>query len=185
MDFRWDLHSLLKMSLGLIVISLILIFAIGNLYGFSHDGMLSPFGSALVFFFAFMLLFLGIFGLDYFVQSWRLEANPWVADVKEMGFWFNPMYWTWIFCHYHKKWAKWNTVGISVCTIVLVTLFGAIFAFIPSQPPITPEAFWTGWITATTLMILFAFTWYLNYTSVDRTPSPVPRGSLRDLPRRL
>lgn len=69
--------------------------------------------------------------------------------------------------------------------VFLVTLFGAIFAYVPALLRVTPEAFWAGWIIATISMILFAFTWYLNYTSVDRTPSPFPRGRLSDLPTRL
>jgi len=113
-----------------------------------------------------MLLFLGIFGLDYFVRYWR--SNPWVVDVKEMGFWFNPMYWTWLFYHDHKKWAKWDTLIISAYAVFLVTLFGAIFVYVPALLRVTPEAFWAGWIIATISMILFAFTWYLNYTSVDK-----------------
>jgi hypothetical protein len=107
------------------------------------------------------------------------------VDVKEMGFWNNPMYTTWLFYHDHKKWAKWNTVAFSVFAVFVVSLFGAVFTFIPALPPITPENFWTGWAIATTLMFLFAFTWYLNYTSVDRTPSPFPKGHLSDIPRRL
>ena len=174
-----------KKSFGLFLISLILTLIVGSLFGFSGNGMFSPFGSALVLFFAFMLLFLGLFGLDYFVRYWRLEWNPWLVDVKEMGFWYNPMYWTWLFYHDHKKWAKWDTVIISACAVFLVTLFGAIFVSVPALLPVTPEAFWAGWIIATMLMILFAFTWYLNYTSVDRTPSPYPRGRLSDLPHRL
>lgn len=167
------------------MISLVLTFAIGGIYGFVSGGMLSPFGSALVFFFASMLLFLGGFGLEYYVLQWRLEWNTWVVDIKEMDFLFNPMYWTWLFCHDHKKWARWNIIIGTPCAIFIVTIFGAIFTFIPSLPPIAPETFWIGWIIATELMIIFALTWYLHYTSVDRTPSPYPRGRLRDLPRRL
>jgi hypothetical protein len=173
------------MSLVYLAISLILTFAIGSLLGFSHDGKLSPLGSALAFFFASMLLFLGLFGLIHLIGSWRLESNPWVVDVKEMGFWNNPMYITWLFYHDHKKWAKWNTAIFSVFAVFVVSLFGAILTFTPASPPITPENFWTGWAIATTLMLLFAFTWYQNYASVDRTPSPFPKGRLSDIPRRL
>lgn len=154
-------------------------------HGSGQIMMLSTFGSALIFFIASMFLFLGIFGLDYFIQSWRLEWNSWVADVKEMGFWFNPMYWTWLFYHDHKKWAKWNTIASLACAIFLVTIFGVIFAFTPSLSRITSEDFWTGWVIATTLMIFFAFNWYLYYKSVDKHPSPFPRRQLSDLPPRL
>jgi len=179
------LHSLLKISLGLLIISLVLTCALSGIYGFVSGGMLSPFGSALVFFFASMLLFLGGFGLEYYMLQWRLEWNTWVVDIQEMDFLFNPMYGAWLFYHDHKKWAKWNTIIGTPCAISIVTVFGAIFTFIPSLPSIAAETFWIGWIIATELTIIFALTWYLYYTSVDRTPSPYPRGRLRDLPRRL
>ena len=145
--------------------------------------MSSSISFALMFFVGFILTFLGIFGLDYFIQSWRLEWNPWVKDVEEMGFWFNPMFWTWLFYHDRDKWAKWNTIGISACAIFLVSIFAAMLAFGPSLVPTPPEYFWTGWVVATMLMVFFAITWYLRYKSVDWTP--VPRGRLRDLPSRL
>jgi len=173
----------------LLVVTLILIFVFGILYGFSYDGMLSPFGSALVLFFAFSLFFLGFFGLSHLLSSWSLESNPWVVDVKEMDRWFNPMYDPWLFYHEHKKWAKWNTLISLVLTVLFGTPIWVVFTFIPSPPPNNPENSWTnswtGWAIATTLMTLFAFSWYLYYTSVDRTLSPFPRGHLSDLPRRL
>jgi hypothetical protein len=160
-------------------------FVFGVLYEFLYDGTFSPFSSALALFFAFMLFFVGLFGLIHLFNSWTLESNSWVVDVKEMNFLFNPMYWNWLFYHDHKKWAKWNILFCSVSTVFFVTLFGTIFAFILSTLPITPQSFWIGWAIAVALMVPFTISWYLYYTSVDRTPSPFPKGRLTDLPSRL
>lgn len=138
---------------------------------------------ALIFFMGFSLTFLGIFGLDYFIQSWRLEWNPWVKDVEEMGFWFNPMFWTWLFYHDRGKWVKWNTIGGSAGVIFLVSILAIMLTFAPSLVPTPPEYFWTGWVVATMLMVFFTITWYLICKSANR--SPIPRGHLRDLPSRL
>jgi hypothetical protein len=183
------LHSSLKGSLVFLIVSLILIFVFGILHGFSHDGVLSPFGYALALFVTFSLLFLVLFGLDYFFNAWRLESNTWVADVKEMDFLFNPMYWTWVFYHDHKKWASWNTLFSFVLTVLFGIPIWLVFTFILYAPPTMPwnswTNSWTGWAIATALMGPLAFSWYLYYTSVDRTPSPFPKGRLSDLPRRL
>ena len=182
------MNSLLKRSLVFLIVSLILIFVFGILYGFSYDGMLSPFGSALALFVTFSLFFLGFFGLLHLLSSNLLESNPWVVDANEMDRWFNPMYDTWLYYHDHKKWAKWNTLFSLVLTVLFGTSIWLVFTIL-SAPPTIPENSWTnswtGWAIATALMVPFAFSWYLYYTSVDRTPSPFPKGRLSDLPRRL
>jgi hypothetical protein len=38
-----------------------------------------------------ILVFSGLWFLGYALDSLRLDKNPWVRDVKEMGFWGNPM----------------------------------------------------------------------------------------------
>ncbi len=164
--------------------SLVLAFAFGVVFGFSYDGVLSPFAFALLFFFAFLLVFLGAFGLDLFLESWRLEWNKWLVDVEDMGWLFNPMYWTWLLYHNHWRWTKLSVMVNLALTIMVVTAFGALLAFAASWPTIA-ESFWTGWINATMMLILFAIAFYLKYTSVDRTPSPYPKGRLSDVPRRL
>lgn len=185
MNLGLDLHPSLKRSLVFLVVSLVLMFVFGVLYEFLYDGMFSPFVSALALFFALMLFFVGLFGLIYLLNCWTFESNSWVVDVKEMGRWLNPMYEIWLFYHDHKKWAKWNILFCSVFTVFFVTLFGVVFAFILSALPITPQSFWIGWAIAMALMVPFTFSWYLYYTSVDRTPSPFPKGRLSDLPGRL
>lgn len=132
------MHSSLKSAVFLSV-SLILTFVFGILYGFSYDGMLSPFGSALALFFAFSLTFLGFFGLLHLLSSWSLESNPWIVDVKEMDRWFNTMYDTWLFYHDHRKWAKWNTLFSSILAVLFATPIWIIFTFLLSAPPTNLE----------------------------------------------
>jgi hypothetical protein len=162
-----------------------LTFAFGSIFGLASNGLPSPFGYALILLFAYVLLFLGTFGFEYFLLQWRLDWNPWVKDVKEMDFLFNPMYWTWLFFHDHKKWARWNTIISTPSVVFLVSLLGIAFGFFTRSPPASAEAFLVGWAISLVLMTLFAFTWYLYYASVDRTPSAFPRGRLSDLPSRL
>ncbi len=181
-------RSLVKFCLGILGISSVSTFVLGVLYGFSYNGMLSPFGTALACFVGFSFFFLGFFHALHFLRSNSLESNPWVVDVKEMDRWFNTMYDTWLFYHDHIKWAQWNTLLSSVLTLLFGTSIWLIFVVL-SAPRIIPENAWAnswnGWGIATMLMVLFAFSWYLYYTSVDRTPSPYPKGRLGDLPRRL
>jgi len=136
-----------------------------------------------------MLLFMGFFYLIHFIESWRFELNLWVVDVKDMDGGFNPMGTTWLFYHDHKKWTQWCTIMSLIFAVSFGTLFGWVFVFILSASPIILGNLWTsfsvGWTIAMMLMVLFAFSWYKYYTSVDRTPFPYPRGRLSDLPRRL
>lgn len=108
----------------------------------SHSTFLVSFFSILVFF--------GLFGLEYFRDSVWLDRNPWVRDVEEMNFWFNPMYFTWLFYKDRKRWVKWTVALSFVGAIVLVVVFGSIlFGFSGSSYLImrmTPEVFWKGCI---------------------------------------
>lgn len=179
------MNSLFRTSLGLLVASLILTLVIGSIYGFSYaNGTLSPFGFTLVFFFALLLPFLVIFGLDLFFTSLRLEWNEWIVDVKEMDWLFNDMYWIWLIYHNHKKWAKWKIIIDAAITDLFVTIFAIVLEYSPKLP-IGPESFWTGWIIANIIMTLFATAFYLKYISVDRTPSPYPKGRLENVQNRI
>lgn len=112
------------------------------IYTVSHSTFLVSFLSILV--------FLGLFAFEHFRVSLWLDRNPWVRDVEDMNFWFNPMYFTWLFYKDRRRWVKWNIAGSLVGAIVLVVVFGSIlFGFSSSSYLITrmtPEVFWKGCI---------------------------------------
>lgn len=93
---------------------------------------------------------LGLFAFEHFRVSLWLDRNPWVRDVEEMKFWFNPMYFTWLFYKDRKKWVKWNIAGSLAGAIVLVVVLGStLLGFSGSSYLIwrmTPEVFWKGCI---------------------------------------
>ena len=134
--------------------------------------MYSTTSTTLIFFLALLITFFALFGLEYFVHSLWLDRNPWVRDVKEMHFWFNPMFFTWLFYQDRKRWAKWITAFSLVGAVILVTDFAAILT-LPSYTTsrITPNTFFIGIILATSIMILFSLIWNKNYGKISNAVS--------------
>ncbi len=112
------------------------------------------------FFFGFVIAFLIIFALDYGVTTFRLDWNPWVKDVEEMRFWFNPMYFVWLFDTNRKKWAKWTTALSLIAAILIVSMF-AMPLIIVSTPAAHQNIFF-GWLIGMTVASPFALVWYQN-----------------------
>jgi len=114
-------------------------------------------------FFAYALCFVVLFALEYVLISFQLRKNPWVKDIKEMRFWFNPAYFLWLFYTNRRKWNKFITAITFAAAIILIVDFGFVLA--PTSTTITlwlhvtNNDFWKGWLLGTLLLIPFAIAW--------------------------
>jgi len=134
--------------------------------------MYSAMSSIFMFFTAFLFCFLGLFCLEYLAHSIWLNHNPWVRDVEKMGFWFNPMFFTWVFYRDHKRWVKLITAICLVAAILIVINF-AMILMTPfyTMSRMTSEIFLTGTVSAICLMILFSLAWYQDYDKIRKALS--------------
>lgn len=124
----------------------------GKVYTFSSVSV------AAICFIIFVFGFLAVFALVYFFSAFRLEANPWVKDVEEMHFLFNPMYFSWLFYVDRKTWVKWNTVISLIFTLLLLAVF--VLSLNANQNTLV------GWLIGAALTIPFAVAWYQNFESL-------------------
>ena len=124
----------------------------GKVYTFSSVSV------AVICFIIFVFGFLAVFALVYFFSAFRLEANPWVKDVEEMQFLFNPMYFSWLFYVDRKTWVKWNTVISLIFTLLLLAVF--VLSLNANQNTLV------GWLIGAALTIPFAVAWYQNFESL-------------------
>lgn len=124
----------------------------GKVYTFSSVSV------AVICFIIFVLGFLAVFALAYFFSAFRLEANPWVKDVEDMHFLFNPMYFSWLFYVDRKTWVKWNTVISLIFTLLLLAVF--VLSQNANQNTLV------GWLIGAALTIPFAVAWYQNFESL-------------------
>lgn len=130
--------------------------------------MYSVTSATLIFFIALLISFFALFGLEYFVYSVWLSHNPWVRDVKEMHFWFNPMFLTWLFYQNRKRWMKWISAFCLIGAFVIVLDFALILVTpFHTASQITPQTFLIGIVLATSLMALFSLTWYRGYNKIS------------------
>jgi len=123
--------------------------------------MYTPIGSTIVLSIVDVLLFLGLFVLSYAVTAFHLSFNEWVYEVKDMGFWFNPSFMTWLFAKQPKRWAKWQTV-----LNLIYAIFSGVFllAFL-SLRLITPESLAIGTVFSVAIVCLFSLIFYKTYIS--------------------
>jgi len=117
--------------------------------------MYSYISIGLMSFLAHIALFLSFFALNYMITSFHLSRNPWVKDIKQMSFWFNPAWYIWAFHTNRRKWLKWSTAIASIAAIITCVDFGLALA--PTSSTITlwlhmtNRDFWIGlayWSTA-------------------------------------
>jgi hypothetical protein len=137
----------------------IFILPVGN----THHGhwTFTPAGSAIVLSLIGVFMFLGSFLISGFFSAFYLSYNPWIYDVDDMGFWFNPSFMVWLFAKDRKRWAKWQT-GANAFGAVY---FGIILFLIFSLQYITPEAFILGAFFCVGIVSLFSFIFYKVYVS--------------------
>ena len=59
---------------------------------------------------------LGFFVFSYFIMKVYAVLNPWVRDVKRMGWCCNPAFSMWYF-EYHRH--KWVAYILTICTVLI------------------------------------------------------------------
>ncbi len=118
-------------------------------------------GATVVPSFISVLLFLGLFIFNGWVSAFYLSFNEWVHEVKNMDFWFNPSFMTWLFAKHRERWAKWTTGIGSILSIYL----GALFFGLLSLKQITLETFVAGTLLSILVVSLFSWFFYKSYTS--------------------
>lgn len=142
------------------ILAAILFFAVivgsAFVFGFADAKGYKPSGVALIFSIVFpCILFPGIF-LEYLVQEWRVSMNPWVRDVEEMHFWFNPSFLTWLYSHDKRRYMKWAIGGGLFAAFVFGTIFVGAFTLYW----VTFETFMIGFLVGATFTTILGFTFY-------------------------
>ena len=142
------------------ILTTILFFAVivGStfVFGFSDAKGYKPSGVALIFSIVFpSILFPGIF-LDGLMEEWRIAMNPWVQDVEEMHYWFNPMFFAWLYSSSKRRYMKW-IIGLS---LPFVFLLGTIFVALFTLHWVTFETFMIGFLVGAAFTTVLGFTFY-------------------------
>ena len=108
-----------------------------------------------------VLLFLGLFVLSGWVSDLYLSFNEWIYQVKDMGFWYNPSFMTWLYAKHFRRWVKWTTGTSLVVSLYLGTiLFGLL-----SLRQIVLEIFLVGIFLTIPVVSLFSWLFYKSYIS--------------------
>lgn len=124
---------------------------------------------ALAFFFGLSSSFSLIFAVDYGATALRLDWNPWVKDVKEVRYWFNPMYFVWLFHVNRKKWVEWTTALSLIATLIVVPMIALpLTSYQLISTPMLGQNIFAGWLIGTVLTIPFAIAWYQNYEDLSK-----------------
>lgn len=110
--------------------------------------------------------FLGLFFLNMMSCAFYADINQWVYDVRDMNFWFNPMFMTWLFAKDRERWAKWS---IPLSLIFGIFLGILLFAFL-SMKQITEESLVTSSLSSSVVIVLFSFVFYNLYTKWLEVP---------------
>ena len=118
-------------------------------------------GAAVVPSFISVLLFLGLFILSYAFSAFYLSFNEWVYEVKNMDFWFNPSFMTWLFAKHYERWVKWTTGTSLIVSIYL----GALLFGLLSLNQIILETFVIGTLLSIPVVISFSIFFYKSYIS--------------------
>jgi len=127
--------------------------------------MYSAPASVTIFSTVFTLCFFGFFFLAYISSAFYSAMNPWVEDVEEMEWPFNPIFFTWLFETDRRRWALWTTI----ITLLLTVPLGTIFSSILTSPRMVLEASIVGFALGTLFAIFIAVAWYEGFW-VPRTP---------------
>jgi len=103
-----------------------------------------------------LLCFLGLFFIGYISSAFRAEMNPYVNDVEEMDWPFNPMYFAWLFVKDRRKWCLYSTI--------ITASFGFIFGGIVFAVAVLKQVVFSdlalGSLAGMGFMIIAALCWY-------------------------
>ncbi len=107
-----------------------------------------------------ILLFLGLFALDYAMCTVHLSFNEWIYEVENMSFLFNRSFMTWLFARHRKAWVQWQ----AVINLILAIPSGVAVTVLVS-PRITQASLFTGFLFSIPIVGLFSLVFYKLYTS--------------------
>ncbi len=103
-----------------------------------------------------LLCFLGLFLIGYISSAFRAEMNPYVNDVEEMDWPFNPMYFAWLFVKDRRKWCLYSTI--------ITASFGFIFGGIVFAVAVLKQVVFSdlalGSLAGMGFMTIAALCWY-------------------------
>jgi uncharacterized membrane protein YoaK (UPF0700 family) len=105
-----------------------------------------------------IMLFLFIF-IEEIIDDWRVYSNPWVEEVEEMDYWFNPMFFAWLYRHDRKRWIK-LTMAIS---LPFSFIYGLIIVWLITLNWATLEVLLTGFLVGAAFTTLLAIARYQRY----------------------
>jgi len=92
----------------------------------------------------------------YISSAFRAEMNPYVNDVKEMDWPFNPMYFAWLFVNDRKKWCLYSTI----ITAPFGFMLGAIVSVAAALKEVAFSNLTLGLLAGIGFMIIAALCWY-------------------------
>jgi len=127
--------------------------------GFLTYWMFTQAGSATALSIIDVLLFLPFFGLSYAVSDFYLSFNEWVYNVRDMGFWFNPSFMTWLFAKHRKRWAKWQAGMNAMAAVFLGSAGFGVF----SLHSVTADSFTAGILVSILIVSTFSFFVYKSW----------------------
>jgi hypothetical protein len=107
-----------------------------------------------------LLFFLGFFICGFFSDAFRAWRNPYVRNAGEMEFFFNPMYFSWLFATDRRKWSLYTTIYSALLAFVVGILFSLVLLLSPSKP--ISYAFELGSIVSMCLLVIEPLCWYMG-----------------------
>lgn len=103
-----------------------------------------------------LLSFLGLFFLMYISSAFRAEMNPYVNEVKEMDWPFNPMYFAWLFVNDTRKWCLYSTI----ITAPFGFMLGAIVSVAAALKEVAFSNLALGLLAGIGFIIIATLCWY-------------------------
>jgi len=146
------------MSINRWLLALLLTLLIIEVFGFASlraDGY-SLQGVVAILSLPCLVCFFGLFLLDYIYCEFYTVMNPYVQEVEEMEWPFNPMYFTWLFNKDRRKWALYSTIIVTPLAIALGIVLSSFFI----QERLSAGNLWWGFVTVALFMTFAAFCLY-------------------------
>jgi len=107
-----------------------------------------------------LLFFVRFFICGYLGDGFRAWRNPYVRNADEMEFFFNPMYFSWLFATDRRKWSLYTTIYSAFLAYVVGVVFSTVLLLAPSKP--VSYAFGLGSIVCMCLLVIEPLCWYMG-----------------------
>jgi Na+-driven multidrug efflux pump len=157
-----------KMYALAILLLLISVITSVFIYGVVDATGYTPAGVSLISCTIFPIIFFSLIFISEVDAELRLQANPWVEDVKDMDFWLNPMFFIWLYCHDRKRWTKWTTL-FGLLFAPLMGFIIVLLIILPTLNRMTVEGLVTGFFVGTAFTTLLGIVHYERYQVKNET----------------